>query len=66
MNVADNGVEREDRILGRKLDALPRADQLVVLEVIEQFWTYDDADLKSFDEILNAIGVHFCESRREG
>jgi len=66
MNVADNGMEREDRILGRQLNALPRADQFAVLEVIEQFWTYDDAELKSFDEILNAIGVHFCESRREG
>ncbi len=65
MNVADNGVEREDRILGRKLDALPRAEQLVVLEVIEQFWTYDEAHLKSFDERLNAIGVNLCVSRHE-
>ena len=51
-------MEREDRTLERKLDTLSRADQLVVLEVIEQFWTYDEADLKSFDEILNAIGVN--------
>lgn len=66
MNVADNGVEREDRILGRKLDALSRADQLAVLEVIEQFWTYDEADLKSFDERLSAIGLNLCVSRHEG
>jgi hypothetical protein len=65
INVTDNGCEPEDSALGRRLDELPLAGQLGVLDVIERFWT-GSLQGETFGETMNVIGVRICENAREG